>query len=620
MSDLTLGEKAEIALRLVREADVIAYDTETSGLDWKRNHPIGYVVSTGDVSVYVPIRHNGGGNLAAGGVMALETPEGPFTVHPFEEALAKAFTERRQHDFWTTVGHNLIFDMHFSANAGIYLGRNCEDTQLNEALLDEFSRSYSLDSCAKTHKVTAKLGDELYAHMANMFGGEPDRKQMGNYWRLPGNDDAGMDYAEGDGISTFELRHAQLKDLQEDELSQIHDIESRLIWTIFRMERRGIKIDAERMAQVKTEIATQMASAERMLPPRFNVRSGPQVKVLMEQAGHTDWPTTKLGNPSFNEKWLKSKPKGAAVVRVRKLTNLMNSFITPLEERHVYHGRVHAQLNQLKSDEFGTISGRFSCSNPNLQQVPKRDKELGPLFRSIFIPDDGMEFVEADYSQCEPRLFAHYSKEPALVDGYNQNPPLDMHHVVAEALNVERDPTAKRMNMGILTGMQVYTFAGHMDWSIEQAQEKFSAWFDAFPGIRTLQDQAKTRFKTRGFVKTLLGRRCRLESARYAYRAVSRIIQGGNADVIKYKLLQCDEYIEGEGLDELIQLLMTIHDSIAMQALQGERGRAAVKELVRICCDVQGPPFNLRVPFIMDVGIGPNWAIATYGDKSKEFD
>lgn len=600
---------------------MIAYDTEASGLDWQHNHPVGYVITDPSLSLYIPIRHGGGGNLASANVPPLDSPTGRFVLHPFEEALAKAFAERRtMGSARLTIGHNLGFDMQMSANAGIYLGRDCEDTQLNEAMLDEYARSYALDRCCIAWKVAPKLGDELYAHLASLYGGEAERKQMEHFWRLSGQDPLAVDYAEGDGTSTLALRTAQHKAIVEEDLELIHRVESRLIWTVFRMERRGIKVDPTQFAAVKAMLKQQIEEAKLQLPEGFNPRSGPQVRALMESLGYTDWPVTALGNPSFTEKWLKRFLTGRAIIDVRKLTNLQNSFLGPLEERHIFNGRVHAQLNQLKSDDYGTVAGRFSCSDPNLQQVPKRDKKLGPLYRSIFVPDDGMEFVEADYRQCEPCLFAHYSREPALVDGYSREPPIDMHHIVAENLRVERDPTAKRMNMGILTGMQAPTFAVHMDWPLDKAQIEFERWFELFPGIKEFQDKARTRFRQTGYVTTILKRRCHLDHARFAYRGTSRIIQGSNADIIKYKLLQCDEYIEDEKLEDYIQLLMTIHDSLNWQNTKDERGRAASQELVRICCDVQGPPINLRVPLRMDVGVGPNWSVATYGDKNKEID
>lgn len=623
----TLAQRAETALRIVREAPIIAYDVETSGIEWQINHPVGYVITAPEISIYVPIRHGGGGNLASMVCPPLESPTGRFVRHPFEEALAEAFVHRRSMgSARLTVGHNLGFDMQMSANAGIYLGRHCEDTQLNEAMLDEYARSYSLDRCCIEWKVTPKLGDDLYKHIAASFGGDDGRKSMEHFWRLSGTDPLGVDYAEGDGISTLALRAVQIEKIRDEELETIHRVESQLIWTVFKMERKGIKVDATRFAEVRKQLKHQIEEARLQLPVDFNPRSGAQVRAIMEAEGHTDWPMTAPsskfpeGQPSFTEKWLKKNTKGRAIVDVRRLTNLENSFLDPLEQRHIFNGRVHAQLNQLKSDEYGTVAGRFSCSSPNLQQVPKRDKELGPLYRSIFVPDDGMEFVEADYSQCEPRLFAHYSAEPALVDGYNASPPLDMHSVVAQNLIVERDPTAKRMNMGILTGMQVPTFAVHMGYDMSRAQEEFDRWFSLFPGIKQFQDKARILFRQTGFVKTILGRRCRLDHARFAYRATSRIIQGSNADIIKYKILECDRYIEDCGLEKDIQLLMTVHDSLEWQNSKTRTGRDASRELIKICCDVQSSPFNLRVPFIMDVGVGPNWSVATYGDKNKEID
>ena len=605
----TLMEQAQEALNAVRGADNIVFDSETSGLDWKRNSVVGYVLTTApNENWYIPIRHGGGGNLADPNVGPLLKPDDKTAVHWFEKELAKAFNERKG----KIIGHNLKFDAHFSANHGVMLGRNIECTQINEALLDEHARSFSLDSSARRHGVTAKLGEELYAHLASQFNCKADRSSMGDFWRLSGTDAIGVDYAIGDGISTFELWQSQSKRIVEEELQFIHDIESRLIWTIFRVERRGIKVDVNRLKQVIGIVDGQLADTMRALPENFNTRSGPQVKAfIVSAAGRTDWPTTDKGNPSFTEKWLKSFPEGQLIIKARQLSNLKNSFITPLVENHIFEGRVYSSLNQMKSDDYGTISGRFSSSQPNLQQVPKRDKVLGKLFRSAFVPDEGMEFYEADYSQCEPRLFAHYANEQSLIDGYNSSPPRDMHAVVAEMFDVERDPTAKRMNMGILTGMQADTFSEHMGWDKAFAKEMFNKWFDSFPGIKEFQYKAKNRMINRGYIRTILNRRCRLDYPRFAYKAVSRIIQGGNADILKYKMLKVDEMLEREG--DKTHLLMTVHDSFEWQAPDNAEGEDTSKRIVEFMSDVQTEPFNLRVPFIMDVGHGKNWAIATWG-------
>lgn len=616
---ITLGDRAEMALRVVREAPLIVFDVETSGVDWRVNQPVGYVITESkDANFYIPIRHGGGANLLDPNVMPMETPTDPIVVHEWERELQKAFLERRRRNF-KTVGHSLKFDMHMAANAGVYLGRNCGCTQNNAAMLDEYRRSFSLDSVAKSEGVTAKLGEELYEHMARLFGGEAKRSIMEHYWRLAGDDVLGVDYALGDGVSTLEVWHSQMGAIEEEEMSFIHSVESELIWTLFRMERRGIKVDERYIEELEAGIVEELALARAALPAKMNgvdmnVKSPVHMRMLFEEAGITNWPTTDAGNPSFTEAFLKRTELGRAVVTVRQLTTLGSSFINPLKERFIFEGRVHATLNQLKADETGTVSGRLSCSDPNLQAVHKRNKVLGRKFRKIYTADEGMEFFEDDYSQCEPRLFAHYSQEPSLLEGYNMSPFRDVHSVVAEMLNVERDPTAKRMNMGILTGMQTASFAGHMNWPIDVATQKFNEWFDAFPGIKGFQDQAKKVFRSRGYVKTILGRRCRLENARFAYRGTSRIIQGSNADILKERLLACDKYLEAEG--DLVHLLMTVHDSIEGQRPPTPEGRKQHAEMIRIMTDVQSPPYNLRVPFVMDSGSGKNWAEATYGPEN----
>lgn len=607
---ITLGERAEQALRIVREAPLLAYDSETTGLDWKRNQPVGYVITTDDFNCYVPVRHGAGGNLADPNCGPMTAPDSLTVQHQFEAELAKAFLVRRERGF-LTVGHHIKFDAHMSANQGIMLGRHLGCTQNNAAMLDEYSKSFSLDSVAKVEGVTAKKGEELYAHLARLFGCKDDRSSMEHFWRLSGVDPIGVDYAMGDGTTTLEVWNSQIKAIETEEMGFIHKIESELIWTFWRMERRGIKVDEQYIEDLQIGVEQEINAALQRLPNNFNVRSGPQVRKLFEDAGHIDWPTTELGNPSFTEKWLKKSSPGRDVIAVRQLRNLMATFVGPLRDRHMFNGRVHVNINQLKADDHGTVGGRISCNGPNLLAVPKRNKELGPRFRKCFVADEGMDFWEADYKQAEPVLFAHFSKDPYLLAGYNAIPPRDVHTLVAEMLDVERDPTAKRMNMGIFTGMYPPTFAQHMEWPLDKATQKWNQWFDTFSGVRAFQETAKRVFAQRGYVKTLLGRRCHLESPRYAYRGTSRIIQGGNADLIKYMLLQADKYLES--INDVAHLLLSIYDSAEWQAPKGDVGEKISAAIVEIFTDVQSEPFNLRCPLGMDVGHGPSWASATYG-------
>lgn len=615
---MTLYDDAQSALRAVRDAPIIAFDTETSGVDWKRNVVVGYVITV-DINNnwYIPVRHAGGGNLMDNNVAPITEPTvEKHDVHWFERELADAFRERNRRGL-ITVGHNTKFDMHMAMNHGISLGRTSRCTQISEAMINEHAGSYSLDSCAKRHGVTPKRAEPMYEHLAARFGGKAEPAQMANFWRLSGDDDIANDYAKGDGITTLELWFDQQKVIDEPcqydgrSMRGVHDMEQDLMWTVFKMERRGIKVNQNRLDEVIDILAKRTKEAYSKLPPNFNVRSPRDMKAWLESIGRTDWPLTEKGAPSFAQKWLKSHPDTKPVVDVRELLDLKSKFIDPLIQTHIFNGRVHSSLNQLKADEYGTITGRFSSSNPNMQQVPKRNKDLGRLFRSIFVPDEGKIFYEGDYSQCEPRLFAHYTESPKIMAGYQQEPFVDMHTVLAEELKVERDPTAKRMNMGLLTGMYPPTFASHMNWPIEKAKPIWD-WYrgEFFPELAEFHELARKVYKMRGYVKTLLGRFCHLHNPQLAYQAVSRIIQGGNADITKYKLLQADRFIEDSGAD--IELLMTVHDSFEWQASAADTAR--VDEMVRNMADVQTPPFNLKVPFLVEVGSGPNWAIATYGE------
>lgn len=617
---IDLNENAERALRMVREAHDLVFDTETSGVDWRYNAPVGYVVGAGkrgrpvlpENVVYVPIRHGGGGNLLD--VPPLDAPDGKWQVSQFEQALAKAFEDRNRAGsmMGRIVGHNLKFDCHAAANAGVMLGRRLACTQNMEALLDEYARSYSLDACAERHGVTAKLGDELYAHMAAQFGGAANRNQMANYWQLAGNDPVAMEYAVGDGITTLELYYKQMEQIDEQELNVVCDLENDLIWTIFRMERTGIRIDESRIESLREATERKITEILREFPVGFNTRSPTDVKKLMEENGYTDWPKTEKGNPSFTEGWLKRNPIGKRIIEIRQSSNLLNSFVNPLAERHIFNGRVHASLNQLKSDDKGTISGRFSCTAPNLQQIPKRNKELAIPFRRLFVADEGWKFWEADYSQAEPRTFAHYAQDPNLMAGYKAEPFVDAHSKTAELLGVERDPTAKRMNMGIFTGMSANALAGHMGCSLQEAEEYHRAWFRAYPRIKQFQEKAKHRLGNRGYVMTVLGRRCRLEDRRFAYRGTSKIIQGTGADIIKYKLLQMDLYCEQGG--DICRVLMTVHDSYNGQFQDTPEARAQWLELMRIMEDVETPPLNFSVPFVAEYEEpGQDWAEASFG-------
>lgn len=588
----------ELALRMVRESKQIAFDTETNGLDVK-SKVVGWVITDAENSTYTPVGHEGGGNIPAPDI--------------FERDLAAAFNERDRSGY-STVGHNLGFDLRVAARHGVKPRSKLEDTMLNESLIDDRTVGYSLDDCCTRWKVAAKKGAELYQAMAARFGGLPDRKQMANFHRMPGDDPVVVDYATGDGTSTLELRDAQQDAIDRDGLRRVWQLECDILPYVARMHSRGIKIDLEYSVKVKQDIAQAIEAAQAIFPKGFNVRSPKDVEDLFRANGFTDnqFSKTDKGAISFREKWLESNEIGRTILGVRRLEKARDSFIAPLVDTHNFGGRVYPILNQSKSDDFGVAGARFSCSEPNLQAFPKRNIDIGRIVRRLVIPDQGFLIEEADAKQQEPRLFTHYSEEPALVEGYRSG-TMDMHDRASEVLGLDRE-VAKRLGMGMLTMMSVPTLAGHMGWDVEQARRAHGRFLsEAFPKIKDMQKTVMSVFKNRGYVKTLLGRRAYCDDPRFAYRGVSRIIQNNGGDHIKLCVLRANQY--EDVYPDIFQMLLTIHDSLLWQRDPGHD----ISELIRIIENVANE-MGLIVPIPFGLGSGTDWARASYGSKLDKYE
>ena len=592
---VTIVDKAAQILRWVNEAKDIVFDVETTGVDWKHNDIIGYVVGVsstpGDVH-YIPTNHTGGGNFPG--------------AEAFEADLIRALDRRTNLRIF---GHNITFDANMSYKRGVYLGRRLFCTMNTQALLDEHTVGFSLENVARIHGVTPKKSEVMYQHIARTFSVPATKNAMEHFHKLPGTDPMVVEYAEGDGITTFELAMKQIAEVEKQDLWQVVNMENELLWTLVRMEQRGIKVDEERLAGLHKDVSAKVEEAYRGFPDDFNPKSTPSVGKYLKDKGIEGGPVTANGNPSYAEAYLKTFPEGRDILNLRKWKNLNSTFIQPLIENHLFKGRVHPQLNPNRSDQYGTISGRLSCSNPNLQQVPKRDKERAKLFRTVFVPDEGFTMFEDDWSQCEPRLFAHYSRDPELLAGYNADPPRDVHTIVSDMLGVDRQ-FGKTLNMGLFNGMGAPALSGHLDVSLNRAKELLDGWNSLFPSIGKFRNRAADVFSQRGYVRTLLGRKCRLDNPRFAHKAVSRIIQGGNADIMKYKLVELDKFYEYVG--NTIQLLSTIHDA-ALGQFNDEVPSFALETARDIMVDVNGPPFNLSLPFAVDRSFGATWSEASFG-------
>lgn len=578
-----------VSSRLAK-AHFVVIDVETTGLDWRVNQICGYVFSFGprqQDSFYIPIRHESGPNYDANLV----------------RAMIMSHQDKPRH--W--VGHNIAFDLGFLTAEGVILNGTFEDTMINAALLDEFRRSFSLENCAEEAGVEAKKSTEIKSHIEATFSKDFGRNYMGQYWRLPADDKVAIDYATGDGVTTWQLWVVQSKALEEQSLDRVHKVECDLIPVLNRMTMRGIKIDVDRLHRLKEVTTAARDRARESLGDEVNVNSSVQVRKLHEKHGITDgWPTTEAGNPSFPEEYLKTTDLGRKIIAVRKSTRMLEAFIDPMIDRHLYKGRVHASFNQLRGDQHGTVTGRLSSSNPNLQAVPKRDEDAGVPFRSIFLPDDGKIWGSADYSQCEPRLLAHYSGCKVLVDGYTQKPSIDAHTAVAKAANIDRQ-SGKRLNQALLTGAGNNKAAMMLGLPMDEALKIVDAYFKSMPEIKTLQFEASTIMKKRGYVKSILGRRSRLEGEKFAYKAVNRLLQCSNADMIKLSMVRIDELCRSEGG---IDMINNVHDSIDFQYDPDKEH--VYQQALEIMCDFP----QIRVPIEIDEDSGPDWAWASYGEKT----
>jgi DNA polymerase-1 len=583
----------QVERRLASEK-VVAVDTETTGLDWRHDKIVGYVLNFGkrpQDGYYLPVRHDGGANFDVNKVVSCIKPG--FARNDLRKVFFSA-----------------SFDLKFMHADGVTIEGPIEDTQINAFLIDERQPGFSLDSCCEFAKVTPKKGEDLYQHMAMMFGGDATRKaQMGNYWKLAGDDEFAVDYALGDGVSTWDLWDAQQEQLDTQELRTVWDVECRLIPVLSRMMIQGIRIDEERLMQVKFLVQKRIETLLKKLPPKFNVNAPTQLTKLFKDKG-VPIVLTEKGNPTFTEAILERTEVGRDIIAVRKLTHLDQSFFGPLVERHIWKGRVHCNFNQTRGEEFGTITGRLSCNDPNLQQVHKRNKLLGSIFRSIFLPDPGLRWVSCDYKQIEPKLLAHYGSVQVLLDGYRADPPIDAHGAVAAAAGIDRE-TGKRLNQAMLTGAGNAKIAMMLGVPQAEADSIIEAYHGSMPEIKKLQSHAKRVMLNRGYVKSVLGRRSRLDDERFAYTATNRILQMSNADILKKSMVEIDDYLKTtSGVTSLIH---NIHDDIGFQ-YEAVTEKPIMDRCVEIMCDYgPGRSVELELDMSVDRGEGKDWAEATYG-------
>lgn len=595
--------------------DRIAIDLETRdpnltklGPGWcrKDGYIIGIAVAAGDNSWYLPIKHDAG-NLPRSSVMAW-----------MKKMMATPNIEK--------VMHNALYDLGWLRAEGIEVQGKIIDTMVAAPLLNENRRWYNLDSLARDY-LSERKDEKILRSAAEEFG----VNAKSDMYRLPSRYVG--PYAEQDAAVTLRLWDRLRTDLVKDECTSIFELESSLVPVLLDMKTRGVRVDMDRAEQVKKDLTEREQALLKEVKEETGVAIEPWVATSIAKAfdsvGIKYATTPNTGAPSFTKQFLANHehPLAKKIVKIRELNKANTTFVETILE-HSHNGRIHCDFNALRSDDGGTVTGRFSSSNPNLQQIPARDPEIKKMIRGLFIPEDGCKWGSFDYASQEPRWLAHYC---ATLTGVDRHPQIDdvvkmyhegdadFHQMVADMAEIPRKE-AKTVNLGIMYGMGKKKLANVLDITEDEATSLLNKYYERVPFVKGLADMTSRYASERGVIRTWLGRKCRfdmwepvsytynkplpMEQAikeyggkgrirrAFTYKALNRLIQGSSADQTKKAMADC--YSEG------LCPMLTVHDELCFN-IESQDQADRVVEIMSTCVP------DLKVPFDVDAELGNNW-------------
>lgn len=600
------------------EYPYITYDTETTGLYWWKDGIFGVSVSTPDGhDWYWDIRKE------------------PNALEFLRDEIPKCKL---------VICHNAKFDWHHSRQKGIIFPEDrVDDTMIRAALIDEHLLTYDLDALGKKYVGMGKDTD-IYAELAAIFGGKATKNaQIGNLSRAP-SALVGR-YAKQDTRTTLKLWEWQQGEIERQGLQQVCDLERRLLPVVVEMERGGVRVDVEQAEKAVREIDRQAKTAQYQLNnlAGFEVNPNPSnsIKQLFQPKKGEDgrWilvdgtvaPSTPAGGVSIDASVLRSMKHPAAemILKLRKLIKTRDTFLKGHILGHHHNGIIHANYNQTKSDnDLGTGTGRLSVNDPALQQIHKRDKDIASVVRALFLPyEQGHDWVCNDWAQMDFRVFAHYVNDRRILDMYERDPDTDFHQLASDLTGLPRSPrfagdaNAKQINLGLVFGMGQGKLAAEMglpftvekdersgrEWTRPgpEAMEVFEKYHGAIPGVQDLLKNASSIAKSRGYVKTIMGRHIRFPRGQFTHKAGGLIFQGSAADALKIKLIEVHQYLKST--DSGARLLLNVHDEFDTSVPTDRPDiRAEVSRIVTTF-DGINTPIKFRVPVRTDQGTGPNW-------------
>lgn len=532
------------------------------------------------------------------------------------------------------VGANLQYDLDYLLQNDVKFNpRYFRDVQVAEPLLDELQYEYGLNAIARRYGIELK-DEQILKDAANTLRIDP-KKEL---YKLPSKYVAS--YAIRDATMCLELIKLQEQRIDEENLWNIYNLESKLLPILLKMRRKGVRIDKQQLHKVidwasqEEELALTKIYEESSIHITHNdINKDSIVHDALKACGIEITVTTKKGNISIAANVLNQiqHPVADQIIRARKFNKLRTTFCTSILE-HMVGDRIHTTFNQLRcskmdGDSIGTVSGRLSSTDPNLQQQPKRDKEIASQWRKIYIPEDGQIWCCNDYSQQEPRWTVHFAEKMNLYkasvvgDRYRNDPTTDNHTMIAQMVagrDTKYTPTDKERDEGktIFLGLSYWMGGAKLCRSlqyptkwiklknrrwVEVAGTEGQAIIDKFnkavPFVRSLAHKAKDRADERGYIITALGRKCRFpleddnKNRRDTRKALNRIIQGSSADQIKKAMIDVDE----AGYSFSIQ----VHDELDSSVNSPKEG-LAIAEIMR-------EAIPMTVPAKVDTELGPNW-------------
>ena len=580
----------------------------TLGPGWTRKdgHVIGVAVAAGESSWYFPVAHKSG-NMS-------------------KNIVYKWLQKLCNDEKITKVFHNALYDLGWLRAEGIEVKGKIIDTMIAAPLLDENRKWYNLNSLARDYLGEFK-DEKLLKSAADEFGVDP----KSGMWQLPPRY-VGK-YAEQDALITLKLWDNLRKKITQEECSSIFELEIDLLPVLFEMKTKGVRVDVEKANKTKKELTKLEKSLIDEIVKETGVTVEPWVATsvakVFDAVGLSYSRTEKSGAPMFTKQFLANNthPIAQKIIKIREINKANTTFVDTILE-HSHNGRIHCDFHSLRSDGGGTVTGRFSSSNPNLQQIPARDPEIKKLIRGLFIPEEGHKWGSFDYASQEPRWLVHYC---ATLTGVDKHPQIDdvvkmyhegnadFHQMVADMANIPRKQ-AKTVNLGIMYGMGKAKLANVMDIEIEEAEKLLNTYNQKVPFLRSLSEKAMDRAASTGVIRTWLGRKCRFdmyepvsygfnkalpmkeaikeygEKGRvrraFTYKALNRLIQGSSADQTKKAMVEC--YKEG------LCPVLTVHDELCFN-IENQKQADKIVEIMSTCIP------GLKVPFDVDMALCDNW-------------